>query len=161
MSITEHLTKKNLQLLKDTRAVVGFVNVWTSQTKIFANLKGEVRKIRSSKDLEELKIKCASLFPEGVPEDYKAPRNNTGSRPKPRSTFRPRPPHAHPHSQPPPQMSGYHGNSQPQTQMGNFHFGTSTSSVPWPQSQQHPEISNSLNYGDSNLYPPMSQPPPR
>ena len=132
VSITEHLTKKNLQLLKATRDIVGFINVWTSQTKILANLEGEVFHIKTSKDLEDLKTKCSSKFPKGLPEGYKAPRKVKEKRPKSRSFFRP--PHYYPH---------------PHAQLGH----NQNTSAAWPP-QQHPENRNSLNFASHDAYPP-------
>ena len=134
VSITEHLTNKNLGLLKEARAIAGFVNVWTSQTKIYANLEGEVMHIKASKDLENLKAKCSTLFPDGLPEGYKAPRKDKGRRPKSRPSFRP--PYNYPHRQ---SQMGYHQNSP----------------AAWAV-QQHPENHNSLNFA-SHDYPLMSQ----
>ena len=74
--IMEHLTKKNLQLLDDAKAVVGFPNVWTSQTKIYANLEGTVTCIRNYADIENLRARCRTIFPEGLPDGYRAPRKN-------------------------------------------------------------------------------------
>ena len=82
ISITEHLTVYNLQLLKEARDVVGFENVWTSQNKILANLEGNIHRISSPDDIVSLKEKCAEAFPDGLPENYKAPSKNKKERPR-------------------------------------------------------------------------------
>ena len=76
VSVTEHLIPENLDLLSKTREVIGFTNVWTSQTKILANLEGEIIHVKDSRDIEELKKKCLDAFPEGLPRDYSAPRKD-------------------------------------------------------------------------------------
>lgn len=79
VSITEHLTPNNSNLLRQARQVIGFVNVWTSHNKILANLEGSVYTIASSKDITALKQKCDELFPDGLPDDYKAQRKEKRS----------------------------------------------------------------------------------
>ena len=54
VSVTEHLTSANLDLLNKTRDVIGFVNVWTSQTKILANLDGTVYHIQDISALDNV-----------------------------------------------------------------------------------------------------------
>ena len=77
VSVTEHLTAANLQLLSDTRAAVGFVNVWTSQTKILANFDGDIMHIKDANDLKNLHEKCLLKYPDGLPENYRAPRKES------------------------------------------------------------------------------------
>ena len=79
ITLTEHLTKTNLKLLDDTKAVIGYANVWTQQTKIYANLEGNVMRIKNTLDIEKLEANCLSVFPDGVPPGYKAPRRNTNN----------------------------------------------------------------------------------
>ena len=55
VSISEHLTFANLQLLNEAKAIVGGRNAWTSQTKIFVKLaNGSKVLIASTRDLQNL-----------------------------------------------------------------------------------------------------------
>ena len=63
ISISEHLTQTNLQLLNEAKALVGDRNAWTSQTKIFAKLaNGTKISITSPRDLEKLQPPAQSRF---------------------------------------------------------------------------------------------------
>ena len=64
VSVTEHLTAANLQLLADTRKVVGFTNVWTSQTKILANFENTITHIKNTADIDDLRNQLALKFPD-------------------------------------------------------------------------------------------------
>ena len=162
LHITEHLTKtkKNLNLLKETRAVVGFTNAWTSQTKVFANLEGDVHVIKNCKDLEKLSEKCAIAFPEGLPPQYKAPRKDNGrKRSTDRRHFSQQPPpnftnDAQPPllcQQPPPPGLGAPGRGY---QTNNA--GPSWASTQPVNSNRYPESHNSLNYVHYNTQPSFS-----
>lgn len=138
ISITEQLTPENRKLLNSTRDTVGFVNVWTSQTKILANLEGTIYHIKNQSDVDKLKQKCNETFPDGLPESYKAPRKN-----KPNQNPRHQPPN-HPASfsqQGPSAPPGfYHNNNNFNNggyfQQPDFNFSNNTS---------YPEMNNSLN----------------
>ena len=79
VSVTEHLTAANLQLLAEARATVGFVNVWTSQTKILANFDGVITHVKGAEEIKNLREKFLQKYPEGLPENYRAPRKNSGN----------------------------------------------------------------------------------
>lgn len=74
ISVTEQLTTANQRLQDAARNAVGYVNVWTSQTKILANFEGVVTHVKSNDDIKKLIHTRAAKFPEGLPDGYKAPR---------------------------------------------------------------------------------------
>ena len=51
ISITEHLTAYDLELLSACKAVYGFHEVWTDQCVIYANVDGEKKKITTKAQL--------------------------------------------------------------------------------------------------------------
>ena len=51
LSITEHLTARNLWYLDEARKIVGFKNAWSSQCVVYALVNQKKVAIRSSKDL--------------------------------------------------------------------------------------------------------------
>ena len=64
--ITEHLTKRNLDLLKKTKALVGPKNAWSSQTKLFCKVGDKKMPIMCENDLivlKDLKDNYDSLSP--------------------------------------------------------------------------------------------------
>ena len=155
ISITEHLTKNNLNLLKDARAIVGFRNVWTSQTKILANLEGEVVRVQSTEDLDGLKQKVAVAFPSGLPDEYQAPRKN-GEKRKSRPSAGGRPGFDR-------SKSSFQSRYAPNNVINNAPPNTAwVTQSQYPQSQ-YPENQNNLNFRNNtnNAYSQssLSQPP--
>ena len=68
VSISEHLTYENLQLLNEVRDLVGVRNAWTSQTKIFAKVNDTKWVIQSHKDIEKLRHHISpNRFPKQMP----------------------------------------------------------------------------------------------
>ena len=56
VTITEQLTEKNLQLLKDAREKVGFANAWSNQGKIYISTGPKSRKqIKNQQELKKVK----------------------------------------------------------------------------------------------------------
>ena len=51
VSITEHLTKRNLWLMDEAKKIVGYKNVWSSQCTVFALVNGHKIKVKNSNDL--------------------------------------------------------------------------------------------------------------
>lgn len=140
ISITEHLTDENQQLVRDAREVIGFVNVWTSQNKILANLEGTVHTIKCPNDIVLLRENCKKSFPEGLPDGYKAERKTRGynsDRPGPRSYMNRQQPIQ-------PNRTPYQNNQMP----------------PGPQQQLNPQQMNANNpsfFQNQSSAPPNSQ----
>ena len=132
VSITEHLTPEKLNLLSQVRNAVGFTNVWTSQTKILANFEGEVMHINGEADLEKLKVKCAEVFPDFDPTDYKAPCSNKAKAPRARYQG----------------ASGYSPYQRPAS--GSYGYGSqlqvhNTSNLDFHNHTSYPDVMNPLN----------------
>ena len=52
VSITEHLSAKNLWLMDEAKKLVGYKNVWSSQCTVFALAAGKKNPIKNSNDLD-------------------------------------------------------------------------------------------------------------
>ena len=74
VSISEHLTHENLQLLNEAKKLVGDRNAWSSQTKIFAKVNGAKWSIWCLNDIDKLKYAISKQpfrrdFPHNSPND--------------------------------------------------------------------------------------------
>ena len=67
ITITEHLTKSNQDLLKAATDLVGPKNAWTSQTNVFGKVGAKVTRIKTPEDIEKLKLMKLSSVPTPPP----------------------------------------------------------------------------------------------
>ena len=72
--ITEHLTKRNLALLKTAEELLGPKNTWSSQTKLYGKIGKEIVSIKSMKDIDFLRgMKASYDVQPPAPDDLQPP----------------------------------------------------------------------------------------
>ena len=76
LTITEHLTEENLQVLYRAKELFGFTNVFTENCKIFITLNGKIKRVKSIEDVNELFEANSAQHHDSIPNVQRPPRKH-------------------------------------------------------------------------------------